>query len=211
MSEETAPKTIYLQWDGLDDGATWCADRINDEDVEYIQAAELAALESDSARYLSRIEELTEQCNKFYAQTKDAATVLKLCRPLVQNDVYELENESVCFYCGEEIDSGDEHKADCQQLVAYLAICAYFGKYNEELKIKCTCPCIDCIEGKHCGGEYWWPPEPVEHENGIVEEPQLIGVCEHLVLDDIGDFDDRSEIDDDDNGYLECEQEGWAE
>jgi hypothetical protein len=88
-------------------------------------------IEADNARYLSRIEELTEQCNKFYAQTKDAATVLKLCRPLVQNDVYELENGSVCFYCGEEIDSGDEHKADCQQLVAYLAICAYTAKYKE--------------------------------------------------------------------------------
>ncbi len=52
---------------------------------------------------------------------------------------------------------------------------------------KCTCPCIDCIEGNHCGGEYWWPPEPVENEDGTIIEPQLIGICEHIVLDDLVD------------------------
>jgi hypothetical protein len=82
---------------------------------------------------------------------------------------------------------------------------------SEEYEIKCTCPCIDCIEGNHCGGEYWWPPEVVEKEDGTVEEPQLIGVCEHLVLDDIREFDVYPDDDDDDNGYLESEQEGWAE
>jgi hypothetical protein len=83
---------------------------------------------------------------------------------------------------------------------------------SEEYKIKCTCPCIDCIEGNHCGGEYWWPPEPAENEDGTVEEPQLIGVCEYLVLDDIREFDAYpDDDDDDDNGYLESEQEGWAE
>lgn len=41
---------------------------------------------------------------------------------------------------------------------------------------RCTCPCIDCIEGNHCGGEYWWPEEA--GEDG--PEPQLIGVCHHL-------------------------------
>lgn len=46
---------------------------------------------------------------------------------------------------------------------------------------RCTCPCIDCIEGNHCGGQYWWPDE-----NG---EEQLIGECEYIVLDDL--LDDR--------------------
>jgi hypothetical protein len=75
---------------------------------------------------------------------------------------------------------------------------------------KCTCPCIDCIAGQHCGGEYWWPSEPVELDDGTIEEPRLIGICEHLNLDDLSDFSDRPFVDDD-NGYLECEQEGWAE
>ena len=33
---------------------------------------------------------------------------------------------------------------------------------------KCTCPCIDCIAGNHCGGEYY-----------IDETGELIGVCNH--------------------------------
>lgn len=41
---------------------------------------------------------------------------------------------------------------------------------------KCTCPCLDCIEGNHCGGEYWYPEDA--GEDG--PEPQLIGVCHHL-------------------------------
>lgn len=77
---------------------------------------------------------------------------------------------------------------------------------------KCTCPCIYCIAGQHCGGEFWWPDEAIDPGTGEdIIEPQLIGVCEHLVLDDLSDFSDRPFADDDDNGYLECEQEGWAE
>jgi hypothetical protein len=44
-----APKNIFLQWDGeteLSEGQiTWCVDRINDSDVEYILATELEAAE----------------------------------------------------------------------------------------------------------------------------------------------------------------------
>jgi hypothetical protein len=41
---------------------------------------------------------------------------------------------------------------------------------SEELK--CTCPCIDCIEGNHCGGVYIWPDD-----NG---DEQIIGECHHI-------------------------------
>jgi hypothetical protein len=33
-----APAKIYLQWTGDDDSATWCVDRIEQDDVEYIRA-----------------------------------------------------------------------------------------------------------------------------------------------------------------------------
>lgn len=44
-----APKRIYLQLDDEDrvegwGGATWCVDRINDEDVEYVLAKSHASL-----------------------------------------------------------------------------------------------------------------------------------------------------------------------
>lgn len=35
MSE--APKTIYLQWDDNEFDSTWCSDKINDDDIVYIQ------------------------------------------------------------------------------------------------------------------------------------------------------------------------------
>lgn len=38
----SAPDVIYLQWFGQQEGATWCEDRINDEDVMYRRTARLA-------------------------------------------------------------------------------------------------------------------------------------------------------------------------
>ena len=63
MSEELkayeAPETIYLQvdpdglcpgeFDSLD-GATWCVDQINDNDVQYIRADTIAELRKDAER-----------------------------------------------------------------------------------------------------------------------------------------------------------------
>ncbi len=46
------------------------------------------------------------------------------------------------------------------------------GMGGEMSDIKCTCPCIDCIEGNHCGGLYYWPDK--------YGEEQLIGICEHM-------------------------------
>lgn len=83
---------------------------------------------------------------------------------------------------------------------------------------KCTCPCIDCIEGNHCGGEFWWPDEPIDPGTGEpIIEPQLIGACEYipwdaLIPDEFHHMDyDGMDCEDDDNGYFECEQDGWAE
>jgi hypothetical protein len=57
MSE--APKTIYLQYDP-DGETTWCEDRINDEDIEYVQAGELEAakaiiIEADAQYNINKI------------------------------------------------------------------------------------------------------------------------------------------------------------
>jgi hypothetical protein len=34
---------------------------------------------------------------------------------------------------------------------------------------RCTCPCLDCIEGKHCGGEY-------TDDDGV-----FVGECHEIV------------------------------
>ena len=39
-----APKTIYLHYD--QEESTWCDERIGDNDIEYVQAAELATLQA---------------------------------------------------------------------------------------------------------------------------------------------------------------------
>lgn len=51
MSRDTrAPERIYLQRDETDEFTwTWCADRINDEDVEYVRA-DVVAGERDALR-----------------------------------------------------------------------------------------------------------------------------------------------------------------
>ena len=59
---------------------------------------------------------------------------------------------------------------------------------------KCTCPCIDCIEGNHCGGEFWWPPD-VDEETG--QEPQMVGKCEYLPSEWFEIDEDPSDYDDD--------------
>jgi hypothetical protein len=40
---------------------------------------------------------------------------------------------------------------------------------------ECTCPCIDCIEGNHCGGQYW-----IEDESG---EDILVGECGYISIE----------------------------
>ena len=67
MNEYEAPERIWLQvdpdglcpgeWDSLD-GATWCADKINDNDVEYVRADTVEWLKLERDELLVAIEEL---------------------------------------------------------------------------------------------------------------------------------------------------------
>lgn len=64
-----APETIYLQvdpegigpseWDTLD-GATWCADQINDSDVRYVRADRIEQLEVERDEAASAVRRLSE-------------------------------------------------------------------------------------------------------------------------------------------------------
>ena len=66
-----APEKIYLQVDGdsigdsyedWDGTCTWCQDRINDTDVEYVEASKIEALENQLAE--------AEEIIKEYANSK---------------------------------------------------------------------------------------------------------------------------------------------
>jgi len=50
------PDRIYLQYDP-DGETTWCEDKINDDDIEYVIATKLAQAEAEIAR-LTRLLEL---------------------------------------------------------------------------------------------------------------------------------------------------------
>lgn len=45
--EQQAPQRIWLQWYGWSEENTWCVDKINDEDVEYIRADAVDELEAN--------------------------------------------------------------------------------------------------------------------------------------------------------------------
>ncbi len=51
-----SPDRIYLQYDP-DGETTWCEDKINDDDIEYVIATRLAQAEAEIAR-LTRLLEL---------------------------------------------------------------------------------------------------------------------------------------------------------
>lgn len=55
---------------------------------------------------------------------------------------------------------------------------------------QCNCPCMDCIEGKHCGEEYDLTDEMM---GGDTDQVLLHVKCEHLNLDDL--FEDENEED----------------
>ncbi len=69
-------------------------------------------------------------------------------------------------------------------------------------KPKCNCACIDCIEGNHCGGEFWWPTEEVDGQ-----EPQLVGKCEYIPDDWI---EEVTREDDDDEDFDDYEHDDWT-
>jgi hypothetical protein len=61
---ESPPTTIYLQWHGGEPEAgsvdhadvTWCADRMNDSDVEYVLAEEVACYRQMNERLIAQLE-----------------------------------------------------------------------------------------------------------------------------------------------------------
>ena len=62
MSDQQAPKQIYLQAydsDSYDDN-TWCVDRINDEDIEYILQSEYDQLKAENDQLRAENEQLRE-------------------------------------------------------------------------------------------------------------------------------------------------------
>lgn len=65
---------------------------------------------------------------RLIAAAPDLLAALKLCLPLVQNDIYSDGSDYICYFCGEEIDSGDEHKDDCKQIMACRAARAAIAK-----------------------------------------------------------------------------------
>jgi hypothetical protein len=53
-------------------------------------------------------------------QNERLMKALKLCIPLLRDDVIE-EETGQCYYCGgRDEDNGDAHKDDCRQVIAYL-------------------------------------------------------------------------------------------
>jgi hypothetical protein len=60
-----APKRIWLQWEDHLGESTWCADPINDEDVEYVRADLHDTLRAERDALAARIERL-EGALEFY-------------------------------------------------------------------------------------------------------------------------------------------------
>ena len=49
---DKCPKRIYLQWDGVStptEDTTWCVDRIEDDDLEYVHVSQLAQAQKELA------------------------------------------------------------------------------------------------------------------------------------------------------------------
>ncbi len=62
---EVAPGRIWLQWDLDDDPVneqTWCVDKINDSDAEYVRANEIE-------RLLEKNKKIIKRCNLYNAKT----------------------------------------------------------------------------------------------------------------------------------------------
>ena len=60
MSEQKPPKRIYLQeyFNYSDDMVTWCQDKINEDDIEYILQSEYNQLRSENDIYNIAISEI---------------------------------------------------------------------------------------------------------------------------------------------------------
>lgn len=58
---EKPPDKIFLQWDSGEFDATWCIDKINDNDIPYIRKSIVAACERENAELKQHIAALESQ------------------------------------------------------------------------------------------------------------------------------------------------------
>jgi predicted outer membrane protein len=83
----SAPKTIYLQWDEeFQTLSTWCEDKINDTDTEYVQTDELAQIRSDMKEQQETLDYLTEHIiPKYKADNARLQKAVEEARPMVEH------------------------------------------------------------------------------------------------------------------------------
>jgi hypothetical protein len=124
MSDNKPPKTIYLQWEDHDDydGASWCEDRLSDEDIEYVQATELAALRAQVAHERHSVVELADRVVAFAGQLQawghEAAA-----------------KELIMEILGGEVNAPDYYAlrarlAEAEEALSFGQARAYFAKYE---------------------------------------------------------------------------------
>ena len=94
MSEKQPPKRIWLNWygDSIENGppkhledVTWCEDKIEDCDVEYVAASEIAALKAELDEKTQSAIRITEWGNKMERQRNE---LLKQVR-YMKNEISE--------------------------------------------------------------------------------------------------------------------------
>ena len=89
LDNQKPPKRIYLQqyFDYNDEVVTWCVDKINDEDIEYILQSEYDQLKTENKRLTKALREIVE----LYKPTTLSLTAIKMCMVAEQalNEVTE--------------------------------------------------------------------------------------------------------------------------
>ena len=79
------PERIYLQWDGVVEGTTWCLDKINDDDGVYVLESRAEVAERKLGEALEAFDSIDEQLNNgaelyahsVYSQVEKLAAVLR--------------------------------------------------------------------------------------------------------------------------------------
>ena len=97
MSRKIRLKNIYLQnyfedFGYYDDGCTWCEDKINDEDIEYILQSEYDKLRAENEKLREALREIVE----LYKPPTRSLTAIKMCMVAEQ----ALKEVETCPECG---------------------------------------------------------------------------------------------------------------
>lgn len=93
--------------------------------------AEVKRLKEELAHTKEWLDDARTVSQRNLADLYLAREALRLCLPLLQDEIHD-DDTGACFYCGEVIESGDEHKPDCKQLVACLAVIAALAPPEQE-------------------------------------------------------------------------------